>query len=149
MTLDGKKPLPPMGTAARHNRAMHRHFSGQPGDAQVVLTDPGIVYNLLPGQRVMISSMRCCVSTTNDTCDFDMVSCTEADGGGTPTSLCTPLYIRTPTPAAGDGTQQCGYAPEICVKHADGARSISVQTDAGDANVGIIVSWSGYWEADD
>ena len=126
----------------------------KPGDAQVVLTDgpegdqPGIYYNLQPGEIVLVKSICLEVLTASDTVEFELGSTDQANGAGTYHPLIPPLYSSSGVGVVGfAGSQRFMAPPHGVVKYADGARSITIRVDANDNNAKITCSWYGYrWQ---
>lgn len=125
-----------------------------PGAAQVVLTNgpaggqPGIYYNLSPGERILIR--QCCfgVNTVNDNCYFEFGYTDGPNGTGTFYPTTPRFYVATGAAPEGRITYDKTMSPPPCFKYADGARSYTARVDANDANCQITVAWHGWMEAD-
>lgn len=131
--------------AAREGRAIYRDSAlFTPGAAESIRTDSEIVFNLEPNTRVMITQAIFTLQTVSDDCVFEIVSCTDINGGGVATRR---SYRRFNTGATlyGRGFEDV-YQPPIVVRWKEGARSITIRVDANDAACQITVSWRGWWE---
>ena len=87
----------------------------EPGTDLVVLTHPDIVYNVTPGERVLISRVFLAVETTNDNCRFELGVCALPNGAGTFSRLTVPVRIRTTKDLVGLNTTIIDLHPPIVV----------------------------------
>jgi hypothetical protein len=132
---------------ARYGMALHRWVQGiTPGDAQVVLTDAGLVYNILPRTQVIVRQVHFGVHTASDDCEFEIGSTDQPDGAGTFTPITHHEFIKTGTAPTGRIDQDVIYRPPIRVRYRDGARSITFRVDANDASCEICCGFDGWYE---
>ena len=122
----------------------------KPGDAQVVLTDgpegdqPGIYYNLQPGEIVLVKSICLEVLTASDTVEFELGSTDQASGAGTFTPKTPKWAYKTGASNAGFDGRKFEIDPPAVLKYSAGIRSITFRVDCSDANVEITITWHGY-----
>lgn len=123
-----------------------------PGASQVVLTNgpqadqPGIVYNLSPGQQIVISMFCFGVNTVNDDCDFEF-GCTDTRNGEGAFTPCTPrFHVATGAAREGRATYDRVPATPIVLKYSNGVRCVTMRVDANDAGCEITAAYNGWFE---
>ena len=120
-----------------------------PGAALIVVTPamaPILVYNLIPGTRVMITQYCYAVETTGDNCQFSFGFTTGVDATGVFRPLGPHKHVFTGAANAGRTAYDQEIMPAEPVSYAAGARSITFQVDANDAACEITMGWHGWWE---
>jgi hypothetical protein len=119
----------------------------------VVLTDgaagdqPGIYYDLVEGNEVLISQIFFGVTTVADLCDFEIGYTDAAGGAGTFQPL--DLARRVATVAVGDGLKTFGVTfnpPLRILKYSDGVRSVTFRVTCGAVGTEILAGWRGWLE---
>ena len=121
-----------------------------PGAALVVLTPataPGLVFNLVPGNRVMIVQYCYAVETASDNCQFEFGWCEGADGTGVfhPVGPHKHVYTGASNQGRTAFDQDIGPPPAV-ISYAAGARSLTFRVDANDASCEITVGYHGWVE---
>jgi hypothetical protein len=106
--------------AAQRGKAFHKWVNDKvPGATAVVLSDATLYYDLAVGEVVMIRCISIDIETVSDDCTFELVSCDDVAGGGTPTALTGKYHQRvgaTPQPHA---TEAVLFQVPIRVAYAD------------------------------
>ena len=121
-----------------------------PGAAQVVLTDgpagnqPGIYYNLNPGETVMVTQICVELTTLNDDVEYELGYTDAADGAGTFQPITPKRAYATAAARAGFEGIVFEITPPAPVRYADGARSITFRIDCNDAGATITPGWHAY-----
>ena len=117
-----------------------------PGAALVVLTTPGLVFNLVPGNRCMMTQYCFAVETVNDDCSFEFGWCNGANATGVFHPIGPHKHVYTGAANQGITAFDQNIHPAMPVSYAWGARSITFRVQANDANCEITVGYHGYIE---
>ena len=110
-----------------------------PGAAQVVLTNgpagdqPGIYYNLAPGETIYITCMYWAVLSVSDNCYFELGYTDAPNGAGTFYPRTAAFYIGTGNTVASRTDATRDIRPYLRLRYVDGVRSITFRVDANDA----------------
>lgn len=142
-------------SAALEGRVLSRWLNNKvPGAAiPTILIDgpagdqPGIYYNLLPEDNILISQIFFGINTMADSCYFEIGWTNGTAGTGTFYPLDLRRFVLTA--AIGDGTQTfvVDFEPPIQVlKYSDGVRSVTFRVTPNDATCQISAGWRGWRE---
>lgn len=115
-----------------------------PGAAQVVLTNPALVYNLNPGEVVMITGFCMELIDTSDNVRYELGYTSQPGGEGTFHAVTPARYVRTGANVSTFQGSTTEIYPPAAVKYSDGARSITFRVDCGGAGTTITPAWHGY-----
>jgi len=117
-----------------------------PGGGVSVLTQPGVVYNLAPGQKVRVIDVHFGVLTVSDNCHFELGWTTGANGAGTFTPLTAHRHVYTGATVTGRTDHHDELQPPQHACYSDGARSVTFRVNPNDAGCTITCEWGGWWE---
>ena len=121
-----------------------------PGAAQIVLTNgpggdqPGIYYNLSPGEVVYITCIYWAVISVSDNCFFEFGTTDAANGAGTFTPRTASFYIGTGNTVTARTDVQRDIRPPLPLRYADGIRSLTFRVDANDATCVVQCGYQGF-----
>lgn len=141
--------------AALEGRTLYRWLNNKvPGVAvPIVLTDgpvddqPGIYYNLSPGDNILISQIFFGINTTDNSCHFEIGWASGAAGTGIFHPLDLKRFVLTADKGDGTRTFTVAFDPPIEVlKYTNGVRSITFRVTPDNATCQISVGWRG-WKA--
>lgn len=136
--------------AALESRLVCRWINDKvPGTDPVVLTDaaagdqPGIYYNLLPGDIVLASQICMELTTISDSVEFELGYTDQINGGGTFRPITPQRAYATGNIIQGFDGITFELTPPLSVTYASGARSITFRVDCNDADATITPAWHG------
>ena len=108
---------------------------------------PGIYYNLQPGEQVFISQLCYGLVTASDSCTYELGTTDAANGGGSFTARTLERHIATGASARGRQDEDITMDPPLGpLRYSAGIRSITFRVNANDAGATINVAWHGWRE---
>jgi hypothetical protein len=121
-----------------------------PGSSQVVLTDgpagdqPGVYYNLLEGDTVVITQLCIELITSSDEVIYELGYTDAANGAGTFQPITPKRVYSTGASNLGFEGVEFRVVPPEPITYASGARSITFRVNCNDAAAKITPAWHGY-----
>ena len=108
---------------------------------------PGVYYNLSPGEQVFVTQICYGVLTASDSCTFELGTTDQANGAGTFTPRTLERHVATGTAATGKLDQDLDIRPALGpLRYSDGIRSVTFRVNANDAGCTINAGWHGWAE---
>ena len=133
--------------AVREGRALRRWLNDTaPGAGLSVLSYGSLVYNLRPGQRVLVQDTHFGVISLNDDCHFEIGWTDQPDGAGNFTPFSAHRHVFTGAANVGYMDYDDELKPPACASYAAGARSVTFRVETNDAGCTIVCEWAGWLE---
>ena len=132
--------------AARQGATVHGWVDGKSGlAAETLLTDVSIIYDLSPGQRVMVCRIVMGIRTASDSMAAQIGY---IDTDGVFRGLASTKTLKTGAAPEGRQDFESIYHHPLVARYKDGARRITFKVLANDANAECDLSWTGVVEKD-
>lgn len=139
---------------SRNETSVCRWVNDKTGvNALTVLSDapvgdqPGVFYNLQPGEALFVSELCYELTTIQDDMRVEFGYTDQADGQGTFMPV-TPVF-RLATGGTNFQDEAAPYkllSPPLALRYSDGVRSVTVRVQTNDADARIMVAWYGWVE---
>ena len=117
-----------------------------PGAGVLVLTQASVIYNLAPGQHIMLIDVHFGVNTVSDNCHFELGWTTGPNGAGTFHPLTSHRHVFTGATVTGRADHHDELRPPQHASYGMGARSVTFRVNPNDAGCTISCEWGGWWE---
>ncbi len=134
--------------AARAQVTLTKFIDDFTPGAAIVISEADLVFNLSPGERVIIPKWVFAVESASDTCEFELGWTDSADAVGNFTPVVPHHSVDTPVNGLGNLTDDDLLVPPVCLYYKDGVRSITIRVSPGGAGTMVTAGWFGWVEHD-